>query len=517
MDKRSSEYTTTTISLNHEKKPRIEENEKKFNMGTCQNRPFSTPESQSLISTSQYHHQGQYQHQNESQSYPFVFSSDNATPPVFPVFPFGIEQNVVDNGVPISVIGGFFNRSSSDKHVGGNGLETSWFWEPKALSRVQEQKPWDSLITKAARSKRKIARRSTKFGSVNKISSGTSHSFLSSCRSTSKKLASYAIVTQNNNDKEEILMFSSPDNKKLKFVLQKELKNSDVSSLGRVVLPKRVAEVKLPKLTVKEGFQLAVREVISTKVWSMRYRIRGLPIKNPSPFCKCDRFWPNNKSRMYVLENTGEFVKQNDLKSGDTILLYEDESKQIFILAKKAEKPISEPLKKEMEEDDNDEETFALPENEIKQEEEVSLTYLKKELKEDVKEEEDKSQVTTPLYGASAIHKSEEIRNGSFDNVTADGTSTQPEKAVVEASSWKDEVMEGDVLRLDGSLVIDFDDCFSELDMLPDLDGSLVIDFDDCFSELDMLPDFDQYDLSLYDGLMEDLIDVGGDNVVVVK
>ncbi|KAF8391327.1 hypothetical protein HHK36_023631 [Tetracentron sinense] len=441
------------MSLNHENNPRIEENDLNSDMGLSQFHSFPTPESQTFISTSQSF----IQEHNELQQHPFVFSADYATPPVFPVFPLGIEQNGVDNGVPISIMGSYFDGCSSDKQIGGNCLENSWIWESPLLSRVKELKPWDSLITKAARSKRKIARQTTKISTANKISSGVSSSFMFSGRSTSKKLALNAVVTQNNNDKEEIFTFSTPDNKKLKLVLQKELKNSDVSSLGRVVLPKRDAEAKLPRLTIKEGIQLAVREVGSTKVWYMRYR-----------------FWPNNKSRMYVLENTGEFVKQNHLKSGDTIILYEDESKQIFIFAKKEEKPISESLKKEME-DDGDEEMFALLNNENKEQEEASLAPLKKELKEDTKEEEDKSQMIVAPYDASAVKKFEEVRNDS----------THMETAVVEASSSNN--------------------------------GSLVIDFDDCFCELDMLPDFNHYDLSLYNDLTGDHMYFGGDNTVVVK
>ncbi|MQL76577.1 hypothetical protein Taro_008972 [Colocasia esculenta] len=74
----------------------------------------------------------------------------------------------------------------------------------------------------------------------------------------------------------------------LRYVLHKELKNSDVTSLGRIVLPKRESEIYLPFLAVKEGIQLTVKDMFSPDAWRMRYR-----------------FWPNNKSRMYVLENTG--------------------------------------------------------------------------------------------------------------------------------------------------------------------------------------------------------------------
>ncbi|CAA6658191.1 unnamed protein product [Spirodela intermedia] len=87
----------------------------------------------------------------------------------------------------------------------------------------------------------------------------------------------------------------------LRYVLHKELKNSDVTSLGRIVLPK-----------------ITVRDMFSPDAWRMRYR-----------------FWPNNKSRMYVLENTGDYIKKNGLSCGDVVALYQDEYKQLkYILSR---------------------------------------------------------------------------------------------------------------------------------------------------------------------------------------
>ncbi|CAA7394379.1 unnamed protein product [Spirodela intermedia] len=102
------------------------------------------------------------------------------------------------------------------------------------------------------------------------------------------------------------------------YVLHKELKNSDVTSLGRIVLPKRESETYLPFLAVKEGIQITVRDMFSPDAWRMRYR-----------------FWPNNKSRMYVLENTGDYIKKNGLSCGDVVALYQDEYKQLkYILSR---------------------------------------------------------------------------------------------------------------------------------------------------------------------------------------
>ncbi|KAL0284203.1 UNVERIFIED_CONTAM: B3 domain-containing transcription factor ABI3 [Sesamum angustifolium] len=95
--------------------------------------------------------------------------------------------------------------------------------------------------------------------------------------------------------------------KNLKFLLQKVLKQSDVGNLGRIVLPKKEAESHLPELESRDGISIAMEDIGTSRVWNMRYR-----------------FWPNNKSRMYLLENTGDFVRVNGLQEGDFIVIYSD-------------------------------------------------------------------------------------------------------------------------------------------------------------------------------------------------
>ncbi|XP_027174476.1 B3 domain-containing transcription factor ABI3 [Coffea eugenioides] len=95
--------------------------------------------------------------------------------------------------------------------------------------------------------------------------------------------------------------------KNLKFLLQKVLKQSDVGNLGRIVLPKKEAETHLPELESRDGIPIALEDIGTSNVWNMRYR-----------------FWPNNKSRMYLLENTGDFVRVNGLQEGDFIVIYSD-------------------------------------------------------------------------------------------------------------------------------------------------------------------------------------------------
>ncbi|KAK9281321.1 hypothetical protein L1049_004220 [Liquidambar formosana] len=95
--------------------------------------------------------------------------------------------------------------------------------------------------------------------------------------------------------------------KNLRFLLQKVLKQSDVGNLGRIVLPKKEAETHLPELEARDGISIAMEDIGTSRVWNMRYR-----------------FWPNNKSRMYLLENTGDFVRSNGLQEGDFIVIYSD-------------------------------------------------------------------------------------------------------------------------------------------------------------------------------------------------
>ncbi|MED6135014.1 B3 domain-containing transcription factor [Stylosanthes scabra] len=97
--------------------------------------------------------------------------------------------------------------------------------------------------------------------------------------------------------------------KNLKFLLQKVLKQSDVGSLGRIVLPKKEAETHLPELDARDGISIDMEDIGTSHVWNMRYSIR---------------YWPNNKSRMYLLENTGDFVRANGLQEGDFIVIYSD-------------------------------------------------------------------------------------------------------------------------------------------------------------------------------------------------
>ncbi|KAH6811322.1 hypothetical protein C2S51_025084 [Perilla frutescens var. frutescens] len=94
---------------------------------------------------------------------------------------------------------------------------------------------------------------------------------------------------------------------KLAYLFKKQLKNSDVGVLRRMVLPKRESEIHLPVLESKEGIPISMLDMDGIHEWWFKYR-----------------FWPNNSSRMYVLEYTGEFVYTHGLVTDDFILVYQN-------------------------------------------------------------------------------------------------------------------------------------------------------------------------------------------------
>ncbi|XP_043718366.1 B3 domain-containing protein IDEF1-like isoform X2 [Telopea speciosissima] len=96
-------------------------------------------------------------------------------------------------------------------------------------------------------------------------------------------------------------------------LVQKELRNTDVGNLGRIVLPKD-AEANLPTLTVKDGLVLQMEDMNYSVIWKFKYR-----------------YWPNNRSRMYVMENTGDFVRMHNLQTGDFFIIYKEECSGQYI------------------------------------------------------------------------------------------------------------------------------------------------------------------------------------------
>lgn len=108
------------------------------------------------------------------------------------------------------------------------------------------------------------------------------------------------------------------------LLVQKELRNTDVGNLGRIVIPKKDAEANLPPLEAKDGIILQMEDMNYSVEWKFKYR-----------------YWPNNKSRMYVMENTGDFVKMHNLQAGDLLIVYREENSGKFIVrGKKGTRPV---------------------------------------------------------------------------------------------------------------------------------------------------------------------------------
>ncbi|KAK8716935.1 hypothetical protein V6N13_044225 [Hibiscus sabdariffa] len=96
---------------------------------------------------------------------------------------------------------------------------------------------------------------------------------------------------------------------------------------------RRAAEAHLPVLESKEGILISMDDLDGLHVWSFKYR----QVLLCSLSYLSRKFWPNNNSRMYVLENTGEFVSTHGLQLGDFIMVYQDSQNQNYVIqAKKA-------------------------------------------------------------------------------------------------------------------------------------------------------------------------------------
>ncbi|KAJ9168818.1 hypothetical protein P3X46_020302 [Hevea brasiliensis] len=310
-----------------------------------------------------------------------------------------------------------------------NGIEIhkSCFLQPNGLSIGQERRVLDAYKTKVARIKRKLSRQR----SVGK-------SFPSGANSSQVDIRRSSFVEDSQSTiNRDLYKFCTSDNKRLRVLLSKELKNSDVGSLGRIVLPKREAEENLPILSDKEGIQVVIRDVNSNKDWSLKFK-----------------FWCNNKSRMYVLENTGDFVKQNGLEIGDSLTLYEDECKNLYFSFKKLETPQILPSYKQRSTN-----YLYIPHMyQDRDEEEASLALLIEQLNHK-EQQESNSLVTLSMDISSSYRHKEEERNGPFNNETSISINPEPAPAAMQPTSMQ---------------VVDdhyIDDCYTGLGVLPDVNS----------------------------------------------
>ncbi|KAK9117830.1 hypothetical protein Scep_015923 [Stephania cephalantha] len=90
-----------------------------------------------------------------------------------------------------------------------------------------------------------------------------------------------------------------------KVLVQKELRNTDVGNLGRIILPKKDAEGNLPQLVAKDGIILRMEDMALSVDWKFKFR-----------------YWPNNKR---------DFVRTHNLKTGDFFIVYKEESSGKYI------------------------------------------------------------------------------------------------------------------------------------------------------------------------------------------
>ncbi|MCO5592400.1 hypothetical protein L7F22_046403 [Adiantum nelumboides] len=103
-------------------------------------------------------------------------------------------------------------------------------------------------------------------------------------------------------EKELQLLSTQDANSKVIPLFEKILSASDAGKVGRLVLPKACAEAYFPPISQPEGVPLIVQD-ITGKEWVFQFR-----------------FWPNNNSRMYVLEGITPCIQAMNLQAGDTVI-----------------------------------------------------------------------------------------------------------------------------------------------------------------------------------------------------
>ncbi|CAH1419558.1 unnamed protein product [Lactuca virosa] len=101
---------------------------------------------------------------------------------------------------------------------------------------------------------------------------------------------------------QELKEMSRGSNVKVIPLFEKVLTVSDTGKIGRLVLPKKCAEGYFPSIDIPEGKPVEIQD-LNGKDWEFNFR-----------------YWPNNNSRMYVLEGFNYYVTSMKLKPGDTVM-----------------------------------------------------------------------------------------------------------------------------------------------------------------------------------------------------
>ncbi|KAB2060497.1 hypothetical protein ES319_A10G022700v1 [Gossypium barbadense] len=100
---------------------------------------------------------------------------------------------------------------------------------------------------------------------------------------------------------QDLQQISADSNCIITPLFEKMLSASDAGRIGRLVLPKKCAEAYFPPISQPEGLPLKVQDS-KGKEWIFQFR-----------------FWPNNNSRMYVLEGVTPCIQNMQLQAGDVV------------------------------------------------------------------------------------------------------------------------------------------------------------------------------------------------------
>ncbi|KAF8018728.1 hypothetical protein BT93_H3585 [Corymbia citriodora subsp. variegata] len=101
---------------------------------------------------------------------------------------------------------------------------------------------------------------------------------------------------------QELQQLSGDLNSTIVPLFEKVLSASDAGRIGRLVLPKACAEAYFPPISQSEGIPVRIQDVKGNE-WTFQFR-----------------FWPNNNSRMYVLEGVTPCIQSMQLRAGDTVI-----------------------------------------------------------------------------------------------------------------------------------------------------------------------------------------------------
>ncbi|XP_065877879.1 B3 domain-containing protein Os07g0563300 [Euphorbia lathyris] len=123
---------------------------------------------------------------------------------------------------------------------------------------------------------------------------------------------------------EELQQISGNSNSLITPLFEKMLSASDAGRIGRLVLPKKCAEAYFPPIENPEGLPLKVQDSKGQE-WIFQFR-----------------FWPNNNSRMYVLEGVTPCIQNMRLQAGDIVTFSRLEPEGKLVMGFRKASPLSD-------------------------------------------------------------------------------------------------------------------------------------------------------------------------------